>query len=92
MEWELVKELVRLNNQGKTEEINKFVAETDFKDMDQLKSVAITCFSLTKENVAQNLEAAEKLASFEYTGFREMFRGGYVKDLVEQLRKEQSSD
>lgn len=89
MEWELIKELVSLNNQGKTEEVNKFIVETDFKDMDQLKAVAITCFLLTKENVAENLDATEKLASFEYTGFREMFRGAYAKDLVEQLRKEQ---
>lgn len=89
MEWGLLKKLVELNNSGKTKEVNEFILETDFKDMHRLKDGAINCFLLTKENVAENIEVAQKLVGFEYYGFKEQFRAAVARETIEQLRKEQ---
>jgi reverse gyrase len=90
MEWDLLKKLIELNNSGKKKEVNEFILETDFKDMQRLKDAAISCFSLTIENVSNNIEAAKKLIGFEYDGFRENLRAAHALAILEELEKEKN--
>lgn len=88
-EWDLMKKAAELSNNGYQDGVSKIILENNIEEMKRLTEMLISVFTITKDNVARNLDAAEKLSltSFDDASFRGAFRLELLKDTVKELKE-----
>ncbi|MBD0788194.1 hypothetical protein HUO09_17705 [Vibrio sp. Y2-5] len=83
--WELLKRIVTLSNNRKSEELYALIGTSDFSDKPQATHAAITAIELTQDNVdihKENLLKFVNNVDGTTMDFREAFRFELLKDLL----------
>lgn len=84
-DWDIMKKIASLNNQGKTKELFEYLSSIDIVSNTPIAEMAITTFEITDENIKNNVELAIKLSKLEHRGMRESFRTGVLEEKLKQM-------
>jgi len=83
---DIMKKIASLNNQGKTFELNEYLATLDIESNTSIAEMAVTAFEITKENIGNNVDLANKLSKLEHKGMRESLRSGLIEEILKDMK------